>query len=168
MKKLVVVICAIALFGAYSCKKNENTIQTNGQDINFILQGSRSNNTEIQLGQLAADSSTDPLIKAFGQKIVTDHTTIQTGLKSLVTNFSFNDTLDTEHKALYDQLKTLSGRSFDSAYIVNTVKDEKKIQQLFFDELNVGLNENFQNFAAQYLNTINQNMAQAKTLAANF
>jgi putative membrane protein len=67
--------------------------------------------------------------KMFGQQIVTDHTTAQDDLKTLGNNLNaaVSDSVDSMHASMMDTLKTLTGRSFDSVYIMRQIKDHQTV-----------------------------------------
>src|SRR4051794_5160863 len=126
MKKWLVLLVSAASLALYSCKKGEEPGQViNPQDIGFVHLATLGNTGEIALGQLAADSSQTPEIKAFGQKMVSEHGTSLGELESIASNLGIPtpDTLDSRHVQLINQLKNLKGRSFDSLYIYSQVAD---------------------------------------------
>ena len=171
----VLLPCIIASFIFFSCKKNNSrsneTLTT--QDRNFITQASISNTVEIQAGQYAdstADSTTDSsasMIKAFASKMVTDHMAAQNDLKSLgnTVNMSVADSVDLMHASQMDSLKMLTGRAFDSAYILNQIADHQSAINTFQQETTSGNRSEVINYANKYLPVLQMHLQMADSLA---
>ncbi|MFL5811747.1 MAG: DUF4142 domain-containing protein [Flavisolibacter sp.] len=168
MKKLFVVGTTFAFFLTVGCNKdkdNENSI--NSTDQMFVTQVSIGNNAEIAAGQLAASKAENASVRAFGQMMVTEHGTAQNDLKSLGSNvgITVSDTVDAEHMALMTRLNSLSGHSFDTAYMHSQVKDHQKTLTIFQNELNSGNHQQVKSYANQYLPHIQMHTQKADSLS---
>src|SRR3954462_13951522 len=88
-----------------ACKK-DNDSNPSQQDQDFMVQATASNRGEIDLGQLAATQATNTGVRAFGQRMVTDHTLSLNELLSLGTslNVTLPVTPDPSDLALKQQL----------------------------------------------------------------
>ena len=87
-----------------------------------------ANNVDIAAGELAAEKGADTEVKAFGQRMVTDHTAVNAQATELVTRLGVtpeeNATsrqLTSDGEATRQRLTGLSGAEFDRAYIDNEV-----------------------------------------------
>ena len=79
---------------------------------------------EVELGTLAKDKASSREVKAFGQRMIDDHTKAGNELKGIAQrkNFAWPAALPPEAAALKDKLSKLSGAAFDRAYIDEMVK----------------------------------------------
>ena len=102
-------------------------------DKNFILAAAQGGMTEVKLGELAAQKGTRDDVKAFGQMMVKDHTTINADLKALAAQkgVTLPDSLDAIHQRMVDKMAALTGSEFDDAYIAAMIKDHKTDAQEF-------------------------------------
>jgi putative membrane protein len=175
MSKILLLFVAAGFF-FFSCKKNNNNNNNESlttQDRNFINQASISNTAEIRAGQYAdstVDSTTDSLgtsIRAFAAKMVTDHTTAQNDLKTLgnSVNVAVTDSVDSMHSSQMDSLKMLSGRAFDSAYILSQIADHQAAINTFQQESNSGNRSAVINYANKYLPVLQMHLQMADSLA---
>jgi len=101
---------------------------TLSQDKTFLQKASQGGMAEIQLGQLASQKASNPKVKAFGQKMVTDHTMLNNELKPFADQDGLTPptSLDPEDQSEYDKLNGLSGSDFDKEYISFMMKDHDK------------------------------------------
>jgi len=70
---------------------------------------------EVKLGQLAAQKASDGDVRAFGQKMVDDHTKLNDEMAPIAGSMGVRlpKDLDKEDQAEYDKLNALSGNNFD-------------------------------------------------------
>jgi putative membrane protein len=105
-------------------------------DTEFILAAAQGGLTEVKLGELAAQRGTRDDVKAFGQKMVKDHTAINGDLKTLATQkgVTLPDSLDAKHQGMADKMAALTGQEFDDAYIADMTKGHKADAKAFKSE----------------------------------
>jgi putative membrane protein len=119
---------------------------------------------EVELGKLAADKATNEDVKAFGKRMVEDHTKAGDQLKGIAAKESvpLPTELNAKDKALKDRLSKLSGDAFDRAYINHMVMDHKQDVADFQKEANNGQDDAIKNFAQQTLPTLQDHLKQAQ------
>jgi putative membrane protein len=166
MKK-VFLTGSVALIVFASCKKDKDNNNVNSTDQTFLTQVAIGNKAEVMAGQLAATKATNPAIKSFGQLMVTEHGQAQTDLQNVYSSVgqTMPDTVDAEHQALMARLNSLTGHSFDTAYINSQVKDHQKTLTIFKSEINDGDNSNVKNYANTYLPHIQMHLQKADSLS---
>jgi putative membrane protein len=88
---------------------------------------------EIKLSELAETKASSPQVKAFAKKMVTDHTKLEMQMKPFAIQWNVTPPteLDSDHQAVYDRLKGLSGSEFDKAYMAAMVQDHHKALDAF-------------------------------------
>ena len=164
------LLCVSASLLLFACDKkdnNNNTQNLNQQDRTFISQTSLSNTAEVNSGGLADTTANDPMVKTFGQQMVSDHTIAQAELKTLGSNVGVGtpDSVDAKHAALMDTLMTLSGRAFDSVYIMNQIADHQMVIDHFEEEVNSGNKTDVINYANKYLPKLQMHLQMADSIA---
>lgn len=170
MKKWLFFVLVISI-SVLGCSKNENAGQIiDPQDIGFVYDATLINAAEIALGQLAADSSDTEAIKAYGQRMVNDHSGSLAALEGIAANLGIPtpDTLHPRHVTLLNELRNLKGRSFDSLYIHSQVNDH--YNSIILHENTHGLGNNLQvkTYAEQQLPHLFIHLQEAQSLAAGY
>ena len=139
----------------------------------FAKKAAQGGLAEVELGKLAVDKASNPDVKAFGQKMVDDHTKAGDQLKSIATqeNITLPTDMNAKDKAEKEKFSKLSGDAFDKAYINHMVADHKKDVADFQKEANNGKDDAIKNFAQQTLPTLQEHLkaaqdAQAKVRAS--
>jgi len=122
---------------------------------------------EVNFGQLAVTKGSDSLVRAFGQHMVTEHTTAQDELKEIADDFNnvtWPTELDSAHREIREQLETLEGYSFDSLYMSTQVMDHEKTIDLFETEISQGEEQRVESYATKYLPHIQEHYEQADSI----
>ena len=167
MKKIW-IICGTCALAVMACQRDDDGGNNNvtGVDQNFVMMAGLSNNAEIAAGQVAATKGTNAMVKAFGQQMVSEHTPAQADLKSRAAAVGVNapDTVDAEHKALMTRLNSLSGYSFDTAYMNSQVKDHAKTLDIFNTEINNGNNQSIRSYATDNVGHIQMHYNKADSI----
>lgn len=134
MKKLA-ILCAIAfsttcVFQSCSDDDDDDVAMTNQE---FVTQASSSNSFEIQSGQLATTKSQNPLITAFGQHMVTDHTMAAQEMATLAQqkNWTVSTSLLKRHQDNLTMLTPLTGAAFDKEFARLMVVSHEEAVSLF-------------------------------------
>jgi putative membrane protein len=168
MKKIFVATSVLALFLVACDKDDDNKINSTDQE--FVRMASISNNAEIMTGQLAATKGTAPMVKSFGAHMVMEHGLAQNDLKSRASEVGINvsDTVDAEHRTLMTYLNTLSGYSFDTAYINSQLRDHQKTITIFQMEIDGGQHQRIRSYANEYLPHIQMHYNRADSIRKAF
>jgi len=93
----------------------------------FIMKAAQGGMAEVSSGSLAAQQGTDAGVKAFGNRMVTDHGKANDELRQLATNkgLALPAETDADHKKKQDELAKKTGKDFDKAYMEDMVKDHE-------------------------------------------
>jgi putative membrane protein len=135
-----------------------------GDDKEFVTKAAIGGMAEVQMGQLASSKATSADVKAFGQRMVTDHSKANDELKSLATTkgLALPTDLDDEHKNDMQKLSTLTGKDFDKAYMDNMVKDHEKDVNEFQKASGSAGDADLKAWAGKTLPTLQQHLQMAK------
>jgi putative membrane protein len=91
----------------------------------FLQKAAEGGTAEVQLGKLAVEKASAEDVKAFGQKMVDDHTQLNNEMSPIAESkgVALPRKMSKADQAEYDKLGTLSGEAFDKEYIAYMVKD---------------------------------------------
>lgn len=98
------------------------------RDKMFLRKAAEGGMAEVKLGELAAQKGGSEDVKAFGQKMVDDHTALNNEMAPIADSMGVRvpKTINKEDQAEYDKLSGLSGHDFDTEYLTFMVKDHRK------------------------------------------
>jgi putative membrane protein len=135
-------------------------------DADFVRAAALGNMTEIEAGRLAQQRATDPQVRQFGERMVTDHSNLQQTLQRVAATHGFEmpRQLDAKHRDMINSLASRSGRDFDRAYMDMMLEDHEKDVAKFEMASNQADNENVRSFAAETLPTLREHLRLARDL----
>jgi putative membrane protein len=135
-------------------------------DTHFAIKAAQGGMAEVKLGQLAANKASNPDVKAFGQKMVDDHTKANDQLKSIAQDegMTLPGDVNQKQQATYDKLSKLSGADFDKQYVKSMVTDHEGDVKEFRKEADSGKDEKIKSFASQTLPTLQQHLDMIKSI----
>jgi putative membrane protein len=135
-------------------------------DHHFVMETAQGGMAEVELGQLAADKASNAKVKEFGQRMVTDHTKADEGLKSLAASkkITLPTALSAKQKATKDRLSKLSGGAFDRAYITEMVRYHQMSAAAFQKEATTGQDAEIKAWAAKTAPTVDEHLKLAREI----
>ena len=135
-----------------------------GADAKFAIEAAKGGLMEVEMGRMAADHATNADVKAFGQRMVTDHTKANDELKTIASQkgITLPTSLDAAAKAKMDKMSKMSGEAFDKAYMDDMLKDHKHDVAEFRKEANGGKDADIKGFAGKTLPTLEEHLKMAQ------
>lgn len=132
-------------------------------DMFFIRQAARSGKAEIELSQLALQKAQDAQVRAFAERMVTDHTQQAQQLQALAGSKGVGVApfLDAEHRVILSVLSRLSGAQFDMMYMKTMVTDHQTSVALFEWEAANGGDPDVRAFAESSLPALREHLNMA-------
>ncbi len=127
MLVVTVALTAARKAGPQNTTKNQmGTAMTS--DHHFATEAASGGLAEVKLGHLAEERGSNPAVKEFGKRMVTDHSKANDELKSVAMHENINlpSNPSSADQAEYDRLSKLSGKQFDDAYAKLMVRDHEK------------------------------------------
>ncbi|WP_298731572.1 DUF4142 domain-containing protein [uncultured Chitinophaga sp.] len=171
-RKLLLAGCLVtnALFFV-ACSDDDDDISNpaiSDRDKNFMITASYGNHSEIDMGATADSVSANGGVSLYGQMMVADHTTAQAELDDIGNAWIVDlpDNPDTVHLRLKQQLLTLSGYSFDTAYINAQIRDHNVNIALFEDAAANSDQQRLKDYANKYLPKLRMHLQMADSIAA--
>jgi putative membrane protein len=133
----------------------------------FVRKALEGGTAEVQLGQLAVQKSSNPDVKAFGQRMVDDHTKLGDEMKQVAAqlNVKVPDSPSKKDKSTIAKFQALNGDDFDKAYIKDMVKDHQQDQKDFKNEAQNANNPALKQVAAQGEQVISQHLQMIQQIA---
>ena len=136
-------------------------------DKEFIARAGMGGLAEVQMGNLGTTKASNAAVKAFAQRMVTDHSKANEELKALATakGVGLPTELDSEHKGALDHLSSLNGAEFDKAYMEHMVQDHEKDVSEFEKASTSAQDAEIKGWAGTTLPTLQDHLKQAKEVA---
>ena len=149
-----------------------STVDTKGtahanQDEHFVHDAAADGMMEVELGRLAAERAASADVKAFGQRMVTDHSKANQQLMQIATTkgITLPKALPADKQRERDMFARLSGAEFDRMYTDHMLKAHKKDVAEFEKQAEKGTDPALRTFAQQTLPTLREHLTLAESLA---
>lgn len=141
--------------------------QLSSQDRKFVMDAAVGGMEEVELGRIAAQKAASADVKAFGQRMVTDHSKANDQLKQIAAQMGVTlpTTLPPDKRQDLEKMSKLSGAAFDKMYMSHMVKDHKKDISEFDKQASKGDNDSLQSFARSTLPTLREHYKMAQDVA---
>jgi putative membrane protein len=133
----------------------------------FLRRAAQGGMAEVKLGQLAAQKGSGDDVRAFGQKMVDDHTKLNNDMAPIADSMGVRlpKDLNKEDQAEYDKLNALSGNNFDMEYLSFMVKDHHKNLREFRQEAASTTDPSLQTAVANATKVIHEHTMMVDKLA---
>ncbi|HEU4663597.1 MAG TPA: DUF4142 domain-containing protein [Dokdonella sp.] len=154
--KLIALAAAVAAGGASAA-----TTQT---DRAFVEKAAIANAGEIAVGRLAATHSQDANVKAFGERMVNDHTKAAEALEAAAKKDGIELPPAPAGNPDAERLARLNGVEFDRAFGDRMRADHAKAVALFSEESKASGDSHVKAFAAKTLPTLEDHKKLAQSL----
>ena len=135
-------------------------------DSKFMTEAANIGLTEISLGKLASERSSNSKIKHFGNMMVKDHMHANHELQNIASekNITLPDSLSKSSKKECDDLKKKKGKAFDKAYIDMMVDGHQKVLSQFEDLEKHGTDSQLKAFVSKTIPVIQDHLDSAKAI----
>jgi putative membrane protein len=136
MTQMTSVLCLVALGGSLALSMQARA-QASDDDKKFLANAAQSDVNEIKLSQLAEEKASNPAVKGFAERMVKDHTMLETKMTPFATAWGLQTPpdMDQDHKDAYAKLNGLSGTDFDKQYMDDMKSDHTKALDAFTTEV---------------------------------
>jgi len=167
MRKILILAVGYGLFASVAFAQTPPTA-TAPPTQDFVNKVAISDMFEIQSSQLALAKQADADTKPFAEKMVQDHQKTSGELKALIEGGKVKATLptalDSEHQKMLDDLKSKSGKEFDSSYDQIQRKAHQEAVTLFGAYAKGGDNSDLKSWAGQTLPHLKEHLSMAEKL----
>jgi putative membrane protein len=156
----------VLLGGVLILSAAAGSTKLNSDDLDFVNGAAKGGTTEVELGRMAAQKSTNPRVLAFASRMVRDHSEIDRKLAALAASKGVNlpEGKGLMNDAIYLELKVLSGKEFDKAYVKAMVRDHKEDVSNFEKQRASAQDPDVKSFAAKTLPTLHEHLAMIQKI----
>ena len=150
-----------------NASSNANKV-VSSSDKDFMGKAVQGGLAEVQLGGIAVQKAQNEEVKAFGQKMITDHSRANSELRTIITQKGVNipSTTTVEQAESMNKLSKLSGAAFDKEYVRMMVEDHEKDVAEFQKEANTGTDIDTKEFAADTLPKLKMHLEMIKSISS--
>jgi putative membrane protein len=159
------MICTVA------AAQNSTTTTTTGKSrvtkpAEFAKMAAVANMFEIKSSELALEAANKDSTKEFAQHMIADHTKAGEDIvpAAKAEKVQLPTSLDKEHQAKLNELKSADQADFDKKYLAEQLKAHETAVALFSVYSSSGQKGELKTFAAKTLPTLNQHLADVKKL----
>jgi len=167
--KMLRMVVASSLLAATAATALATDAGLSQADRDFLNKAYRGGLLEVSAGKLAAQRALDPQVKAFGQKMVDDHSAANGLIKSLADSkqMPLADSVSPDEHVALGKLEGLNGTEFDKTYAKMMSKDHVTDISDFEKEAKKGQDADVKAFAEQTLPTLRNHLMLANRLSAD-
>lgn len=168
MKRILAVFLAVLFVALFTPAFSAAADKMPSADKTFAQKAVPDGMFEVEAGKVAAQKGTSEDVKAFGQRMVDDHTKVNNELMQIVESkgLKLPKKLDSKGKAQLSKLSKLSGADFDKEYMTLMVKAHQGAVKLFSNEADKGKDPELKAFAAKTLPILQDHLKMAQETAA--
>jgi putative membrane protein len=136
-------------------------------DKEFVANAGMGGLAEVQMGNLALQKASSADVKAFAQRMVTDHSKANEELQQLATTkgLALPTELAGKHKEAFKHFSSLNGAAFDKAYMAHMVADHEEDVAEFDKASTSATDSDVKAWAGKTLPTLKEHLALAKEVA---
>ncbi len=169
MYRRIVAAAALALMCAAPAFAQTNTGTDKKIDqasANFLTETAQDGRAEVQMSQLAMQRASNPDVKAFAQRMISDHSKMNQEVQELAARkgIVLPATPSSDGQDAYQRLAALSGSDFDREYMQHNVTDHQKDVSAFQQEAQSGKDSDVQRLAATRLPGLQRHLQLAQTI----
>ena len=133
-------------------------------DRRFVTKAADGGQAEVQLAELAAQRAMNPEVKSFAQKLVDDHTKVNSELMSLASQKNVKVDVDDDKDRAYNRLNKKSGSEFDQEFVEHMIDEHEKDVKMFEKAASDAKDPEVRAFASKHVTDLREHLQQAQSL----
>jgi putative membrane protein len=137
------------------------------QDLSFAMKAAQGGAAEVADARQALQTSRNPSVDAFANRMVTDHSKANARLADIMRaqGIAQPAAIGAENQAAYSRIETLTGRAFNVAYFAVERTAHKETIALFTREIQTGKDRRLVAFAKATLPVVKMHLAMLANVA---
>jgi len=165
MKKLIILLATAGTLSAHCALAQVNaSAAIDTATLNFVSKATHGGMMEVTAGRLAATKAQSADVKAFGERMVSDHSKANEKLMGIVKTKAI--TIPDMPPMTDEMLNRATGADFDRQYVQMMVKDHEKTVAMFEKAASSLPDKDVKMFATETLPTLRSHVQQIKAIAA--
>lgn len=133
----------------------------------FVRKAAMAGMKEVKAGEVAQRKGVNPRVKAFGARMVDDHTRANNELMNIAKHKGLTAELPAPGSVMVDpMLMKASGKEFDRMYVTMMVSDHREAVALFENAAKSDPDPDVRMFAKSTLPKLRQHLESIKSIAA--
>jgi putative membrane protein len=133
-------------------------------DRRFVSKAADDGKAEVQIAELAAQRATNPEVKSFAQKMVDDHTKVNSELMSLAGQKNLKIDSDDDQDRAYKRLNRKSGSEFDQEFVEHMIDAHEDAVKLFDKAAQDAKDPDVRAFATKHVDHLREHLQIAQGL----
>jgi putative membrane protein len=133
-------------------------------DRRFVSKAAEGGMDEVSLAQLAAQRASNSEVRTFAQKLVDDHSKVNSELMQIATQKSVNVDKDNDQSRAYKRLAKKSGAEFDQEFVEHMIDDHERDIKMFEKASTDAKDSEVRSFAAKHVDHLRQHLQTAQNL----
>ena len=169
MKLVTRVFSVCLLAAAVGAVRADDQKQTEPfSDEIFVKKAASGGMAEVELGKIGQMKATNPEVKMFGERLVTDHQKANDELKAAAREAGIEVPAkpDAEAQKHIDMFRDYKGENFDRDFMKHMVDDHEKDVKFFTRASTECKNPKLKEFATKTLPTLKEHLDMARKLQA--
>lgn len=155
----------LAIIGAFVSQLSFAQATTDTVTTNFVKNAAMGGMMEVKAGQMAVKKGKSASVKAYGARMIKDHTLANAQLKTIAAKKGYSTAVPA--MPADPMLANATGTEFDKNYITMMVADHKKTIALFENASANAKDASVKAFATKTLPKLRQHLATVESIAAN-
>ncbi|MCI0379337.1 MAG: DUF4142 domain-containing protein [Gemmataceae bacterium] len=159
------VLCSLVSIGIAQEQKGTEKLPT---DTDFLVKAVSTGIFEVKISEQATKNANDTDVKAFAQKLATEHKQLNQNLlkHAQQTKTAVATDLAKDKQARLDQLGKLTGAAYDREFMKQNIEGHEASVKLFKNQSEKGQIAELRKFAQEVLPTIERHLKEARAIAA--
>lgn len=133
-------------------------------DRRFVTKAADGGQDEVALAQLAAERASNAEVKSFAQKLVDDHSQVNSELASIAGQKNVKIDKDADHDRSYKRLAKKSGAEFDREFVEHMIDEHEKDIKMFEKAASDAKDADIRSFASKHVDHLRQHLQTAQGL----
>jgi len=150
--------------GASSTTASRSSDKLSWGDRRFVSKAAEEGHTEKQIAELAAQRATNPEVKSYAQKLVQDHSKVNSELKSIASQKNVDLDIDDDKDRAYKRLNKQSGSEFDQEFVEHMIDAHEKDIKMYEKAASDAKDSEIRSFASKHVASLREHLQQAQSL----
>jgi len=133
-------------------------------DRRFVTKAADDGQDEVSLAQLASQRATNSEVRNFAQKLVDDHTKVNSELSSIASQKNVKVDKDNDKDRAYKRLSKRTGSDFDQEFVEHMIDEHEKDIKMFEKAANDAKDPDVRSFASKHVSHLREHLQQAQGL----